>query len=277
MGYIFNSKYDAFVDIYTDYLSRLDLMIFSYSSGKLKITDFPFLHESVNQIALSIQSQKLQDIITFMALSEELILNLEKIQEKNPKAWKDYMRVLLRKGNESAFFGEIFEINCHGMLLGLFPQPIIYKKESPDFYIKDYGISIECTSVRFRKKVIKLDHILEKLFTTITKKNDLGYSNHKTALFIDVTNLIFIATNMGINKIELVFFYYIQEIVHKFNFGSIIIFNTKVNFNNNRVYHWFSRVDNYDISISLKFFLDTYFVNSQNQVGGNSVIASEII
>lgn len=108
-------------------------------------------------------------------------------------------------------------------------------------------------------------------------KDKKGYSNNRTALFIDVTNIVFIAELLGITEMDKRIFNYINQNKAKVKFGAIVTFITKIDQPSLQVMHWYSRIDNWDISIGLRYFLDKHFVNNLSAQNPNSLLASEVL
>lgn len=97
MGYIFNSKYDPYVEKFENLISRMKTLISKYKSGIHSIPDFKFVWVSINQIGVAIQNDKPQDVVVFTALNDELICNLELIYSVNLTDWNKFMGKLLNQ------------------------------------------------------------------------------------------------------------------------------------------------------------------------------------
>lgn len=155
-----------------------------------------------------------------------LIGQLRELQRLRPGVFKKCVGNLNKNTSEKNFWGYRFEVHIAQQLLhgGI---EFTYQ-ERPDFSVQHQGteIYIECGSRRPDKPIDSASLVRQTLFSptgTISKKAAMPYMNLQTALFLDVTNLIFNATvnNAQLDMIDLE-----QEtaaIVNQTNCGAIAL------------------------------------------------------
>jgi hypothetical protein len=122
-----------------------------------------------------------------------LIGQLKNIQRARPDVFKKCIENLNKHTSEENFWGYRFEVHIADLLVQ--KQIRFMYRDRPDFSLKHKNteIHIECGSAR-TSQTADAARLRRKLFGhngTINKKSAKPYMNFKTALFLDVTNLIF--------------------------------------------------------------------------------------
>lgn len=120
---------------------------------------------------------------------------LKKYNNAEYEKWK--IRLAKNK-NSVGLYGDIYELFIHWSLdrKGI----CFLKSERPDFTVdwKESKVFIECGSAQFDfKKKPNEKEVFRKLKSVIRSNFTSGYLNHSTALFVDITNLIFYLPNFN--------------------------------------------------------------------------------
>ena len=201
-----------------------------------------------------------------LARLKKLVKHLQHIERHDP--------ILLQKFREkinvsdSDYYGFRFEVAIASSLIKKdiqFTHP-----DPPDFKVTYNGstICIECASRHVSQDGYHkpLDIVLE-IKRVINRKSRRRYDIPKCALFIDITNLYYLAHLKGqINQLGTVK-EFIREILEKeSNFGSILLFIYIMNKAENRFEFNYIRIDNKKINQTLKSFLDTFYPMSKHEV-----------
>jgi hypothetical protein len=202
---------------------------------------------------------------------EFFIVQLKQLEQNDPKMLKAY-RELIKKHPEN-YPGYRFEVE---VAASLFKKEItFYKQESPDFKIVDdkYGdLFIESGSARLaQNKDVDLTY---KICSAINKKAKKKYANSNTALFIDITNILFhLQQNERLPDTERLRGS-ILECLTVTTFGNVTLFSNMLNNDLDRFERSYLRVDSESIDRNLALFLDEHYPNSPHFVP-NPVIPSE--
>jgi hypothetical protein len=184
--------------------------------------------------------------------------NLREIYEFDKSLYRDYKKIIKRSQNIDNFFGIRFEINITAKLIR---RKIPFEKtESPDFSI-DFHLgkaAIECTSTRLRKEKEDYD-LLYKIESAIRRKSKKEYSNLHTALFLDVTNLVYEVLNAGASLTKLLDRDKLSGIVRKFDFGNITLFTYLSDSKRGGIESVYTRIDHIRIESGLASLLGICF------------------
>ncbi|WP_419831216.1 hypothetical protein [Endozoicomonas atrinae] len=153
-----------------------------------------------------------------------------------------------------------FEIH---VLASLIQKEINFnKQESPDFSIKfkQHNLYVEATSARLEKSK-GLSHY-KKIEYAISEKNSKPYANKNTALFIDITNIIFNESKIE----EKGDFEQLVSSIHENdsnNYGSVILFTFRMNYDLGHYESVWRRVDINGCSDDLVEFLDSIYPSKE--------------
>lgn len=205
-------------------------------------------HNSGNVLARDVQLNR-------MAL---LAKHLKEIHEFDKSLSRDFKKTIKRSRNINEFFGIRFEINITATLIR---HKIPFEKtESPDISIDfQFGkAAIECTSARLRKEK---DHynLLYKIESAIRSKSKKEYSNLHTALFLDITNLVYEILNAGTNLSKLLDRDILFGIVRIFNFGNLTLFTYLSDIKRGGIESAYTRIDHPQIESGLASLLGICF------------------
>ena len=188
-----------------------------------------------------------------------LVKHLQHIERYDPMLLQKFREKI--NVSDSDYYGFRFEVAIASSLIkkGMqFTHP-----DPPDFRIAYDGstICIECASRhvsqdRYHKP---LDIVLE-IKRVINRKSRRRYDIPRCALFIDITNLYYLAHLKGqINQLRTIK-EFIREVLEKeSNFGSILLFVYIMNKAKNRFELNNIRIDNKKIDQTLKDFLDKFY------------------
>lgn len=120
-----------------------------------------------------------------------LVKNLQDIEKNDKALFEKCRKQLLRSQSDNEYYGARFEISITSALIYHKLENHIenfIKQDAPDFQVDLNGsIFLECTSAHI---VSKSHDVYNKLVEIILKKGRKGYCNNKTALLIDVTNIL---------------------------------------------------------------------------------------
>ena len=187
---------------------------------------------------------------------EFFLRQLKDLENGNPEALNVYKKEICRAGPTDGFFGIRFEVNIAASLARKGIR--FLKQESPDFKLYGTRVAIECGSIRIRGTVPKADYTY-KIGSCIREKEKRTYSNAETALFIDITNMVYthnIQPNLP-GKSE------IQDAALKSasqrSFGSFVMFNYLFNLDEYSIHSVYIRADYPCIGSELKAFMDLHF------------------
>jgi len=187
---------------------------------------------------------------------QSLLQDLQIIERYNTDIL-DQFTTKLRHITSENYFGERLEIRTTAVLIN---KKVIFKKnEAPDFVIDGkYSDSfVECGSIHLYRQALKNKDPLNKLAYVIRKKSKKIYCNHKTALFIDFTNIHSNTAESTMTKEDLV--NYVHENLKSSNYGSVLLFAYRLELNTNRYYSAYIRIDNNGIDHNLLNFLNDVF------------------
>jgi len=189
-----------------------------------------------------------------IARLEMLAKHLEEIKKHDENLLKKFKNKIKR---EESYHGFRFEV---AITASLIRKNIKFEKtEAPDFTIHYQGqeLYIEATTVRLSKP--KKKAIENKIINAIRRKYRKEYCNQRTALFIDITNLLHHNIIYG----KILQYKDIKDIVKKAlskrGFGSILMFAYVCNLDLKRYEFNYIRVDNDAIDPLLEKFLDQYY------------------
>ena len=105
---------------------------------------------------------------------------------------KFWQKRLKNNSNSVGLYGDIFELYIQWTLIQ--KQIVFSKSERPDFIIEfnASNVYLECTSAQFDlNKMPTENEVFKKIKSVVRAKLTSGYLNSSTALFIDITNLVY--------------------------------------------------------------------------------------
>lgn len=152
-----------------------------------------------------------------------LVKNLQEIEKYDKRLFEKCKKQLLRSQNDNEYYGARFEISVTSALIyhKINNNINFIKQDKPDFQVNLNGIIyLECTSAHI---VSKNHDVYEKLIEIICNKGSKSYCNNKTALLIDVTNILC----HHINEPSFTFDRFegsLRQAVEQTNFGSLLYF-----------------------------------------------------
>jgi len=185
-----------------------------------------------------------------------LLQDLQTIERYNADILEQF-KAKLRHITAENYFGERLEIRTTTALIN---KKVAFKKnEAPDFIINGkYSDSfVECGSIHLYRQALKNKDLFYKLEYVIRKKSKKIYCNHKTALFIDFTNIHSNTAESTRTKEDLVNF--VRENLRNSNYGSVLLFSYRLELNTDRYHSAYIRIDNNGIDNNLLNFLNDVF------------------
>ena len=192
-----------------------------------------------------------------------LVKHLQHIERYDPMLLQKFREKINK--SDSDYYGFRFEVAVASSLIKKGVQ--FTHPDRPDFRITYNGstICIECTS-RHVSQDKPLDIVLE-IKRAINRKSKRRYDIPRCALFIDITNLYYLAHLKGqINQLRTIK-ESIREVLEKeSNFGSILLFVYIMNKAKNRFEFNYIRMDNKKIDRTLKDFLDKFYPIGKHEV-----------
>jgi hypothetical protein len=231
-----------------------------------------FLPENINKTPLgrsfsalmilhNSQQYELRDFET-VKLSM-LVEDLKRLEQERPDILKYFKRKIKESRSADNFYGIRFEIHIASTLL---KKQILFEKEDPpDFLINNSELAIECSSVRIINS--KNTEFVYKVGSCIRKKGKEEYSNLNTALFIDITNIIYKSDIVDMSAIRKE----AKAALCETSFGNVILFAYIMNKEQQRFECNYARVDKETISEELKDFLNSYFPLGSYRVSNYTV------
>lgn len=118
------------------------------------------------------------------------------LKNTNISEYEKWKIRLVKNKKSVGLYGDIYELYIHWSLER--KKISFLKSERPDFKVdwKGSNVFIECGSAQFDfDKTPNDKEVFRKLKSVIRSNFTSGYLNHSTALFIDITNLIFHLSN----------------------------------------------------------------------------------
>lgn len=187
-----------------------------------------------------------------------LAKNLMEIQAFDTSLFEDFKKTILSSRNVDNFFGIRFEIKIAATLIR---STIPFRKsEAPDFLIDTHfgKAAIECTSARIRNQ--RQDHDLRyKIVSSIRGKSNKEYSNLHTALFLDVTNLVYTTLDAGESLAKLLDRQHLFRRLSEFDFGNLTVFTYLSDSERGGIESAYTRIDHPEIDRALTALLDSSF------------------
>lgn len=228
--------------------------IFSIS----KPDKFNQLNTVLNQIKSDYLTNNFEKGVANLGSLILLLRNMHDILQYDEELFNKTIKELKSHLGDLAYFGFRFEV----LIISSFIRKDIKftKREAPDFNIlyNNEDFYAECTSVRFQKSAT-VNEIELKINRKIQAKNRKPYANQDTILFLDITNMSRLAakTNIYLNLLELQ--QQIKEEMSKIKYGCILLYTSLYDRDKVRYTSGYLRIDNENISINLKDFLDLHF------------------
>ena len=195
-----------------------------------------------------------------------LAKHLKEVADANPSLFDDFRERLRAVANLDEFFGVRFELNIAATLCR--HQISFHKTESPDFLIDSdqNQIGIECTSVRLRKPTDKQD-FRYKLHSKLREKSQMPYASTSTALFVDITNVMYHTVQAGGNLNGLLNRTAAAHIAEASPFGNLGIFAYFTIPKEGGIHSSYIRLDKSTIAPPLRDFLNLCFPFGSLPVG----------
>jgi len=194
-----------------------------------------------------------------------LTKHLQEIEQCDPTLLQKYGEKINK--SDSDYYGFRFEVAVASSFIRkklrfITPDP-------PDFKVtyNSEEIFIECTS-RHISPNKSLD-VLREVERAINKKGGRRYDIPKCALFIDITNLCYLAhlkNQVGQFANIKEFKESVRQILEKYNFGSVLLFIYIMNKTEKRFELDYVRVDNKCIDHVLRNFLDESYPMDEHDV-----------
>jgi len=192
-----------------------------------------------------------------------LVKHLQHIERYDFRLLQKFREKINR--SDSDYYGVRFEVAVASSLIRKGVQ--FTHPDPPDFRITYDGsaICIECAS-RHVSQDKPLDIVLE-IKRAINRKSRRRYDIPRCALFVDITNLYYLAHLKGqITQLRAIKGS-VKEILEKeSDFGSILLFVYIMNKAKNRFELNYIRVDNKKICPTLKEFLDRFYPVDKHEV-----------
>lgn len=185
-----------------------------------------------------------------------LVKDLKVIRHYKPALFRKFKRELIGTGTTDSFFGTRFEVT---IAKGLIAKSINFDKADPpdaDFEIRRDGrrIFIECGSARIRQDAT--GDISYKVASKIKEKSAKPYAKSTTALFLDLTNLLYSSMNTQFELYTAKAEEIAMNAVNSSGFGAIALFFYLFNRQTNWYGCGYVRADSSNIDSDLKILLD---------------------
>lgn len=193
----------------------------------------------------------------------ELVRDLKIIKHYKPTLFEKFRRELIRAGTTDSFFGNRFEVS---IAKGLITKSVDFDKADPpdaDFYILRSGkkVFVECGSTRIRKDVTR--DISYKVLSKINEKSAKPYARPTTALFIDITNLLYSTMNTQFKLSTIEAGNIAGGAVNSSGFGSIALLFYMFDKATGRYVCAYTREDSTNIDSELQAALDEIIPNGE--------------
>lgn len=182
-----------------------------------------------------------------------LLKHIREIKAVNPSAFAIFLSELLKCMSAKEFFGLRMEIYSAASLTraGVNWE----KQESPDLKIISEGpLFVECGSAHLEAG--KSGDALYKVGSTIAAKGKKPYANNVTALFIDITNVMFHQAVNGLQCNRETIRSIARDSLEKTNYGAALLFQYINDRSLSGIRSGFFRIDNISINRNLLTFLD---------------------
>ena len=137
-----------------------------------------------------------------------LVMQLEVIKNKNFEIFRRLRKDLRQRGHSANWYGVRAEILFATPLVSIL-QKKCYKSESPDFIAEYQGVRLffEVSCPHMPKSKAQQRNVLYKITSSIRAKAEKKYANKKTALVLDITNIMYNHGSMDAASVENVFRY----------------------------------------------------------------------
>lgn len=166
------------------------LMILDFDLESLSNSDHPFCFTYKVLLKLNPKSNMYKYLL-FNCLFG-IIEYMSMLKNTNNEEYEKWKNRLVKNKKSVGLYGDIYELYIHWSLKR--KNIPFLKNERPDFIINWRGkkVLVECGSAQFEFDKIPIEkEVFRKLKSVIRSNFTSGYLNYSTALFIDVTNLIF--------------------------------------------------------------------------------------
>lgn len=198
-----------------------------------------------------------------------LVKHLKEIEQFDKALLRKFKKEMLAHLRTTNAFDNYFGIRCEiNIAASLIRKGVDFKKsESPDFVINRGNLFIECGSTHVSKPKPSSKF---KIGSVINQKSKKAYANSKTALFIDITNIIHNELNTNNNTLEdlvVIEKAYIKDVLVNSKFGNVTIFTYRHNRESNYFESTYARIDNNHIDSHLSVFLDEHYPITNQTVG----------
>ncbi|MCV0367325.1 MAG: hypothetical protein K5798_08720 [Nitrosopumilus sp.] len=191
-----------------------------------------------------------------MMLLERDLKQIKEYDETEFQKFKKWLTKTVKTPDD--YFGVRFEIEVFTLLVQGKCTEFI-KREKPDFEITEFNstVYVECTTKHLG--VVRDGDYLDKITDAIEDKASKDYSNHKTALFLDITNLLHHRQqNKNSENMDDELEEHVRTLESSKSFGSILLF-FMAHPKKYRLLPVFYRIDSEKINSELLKFLDKYF------------------
>jgi hypothetical protein len=182
--------------------------------------------------------------------------NLAEVREHSPDYFESFKSRIKKAVKGDNYYGVRFELNIAATLARhnvSFEMP-----DPPDFLIPGFGeeVTIECTSARRRKRAPKQSYFY-KIESAAGKKSRKTYTCSGTAVFVDITNLVFTTLQHNKSLLDLIDRHKLSSMCEEHEYGSLILFDYETQ--GSGIASVYYRIDCPAISPDLRAFLNEYF------------------
>ncbi|RZK00136.1 MAG: hypothetical protein EOO43_25315 [Flavobacterium sp.] len=208
------------------------------------------------QIALLNQNGQFEQRDAALSTLDFLVKDLDILRYSRLSAYKKIVYDLKKQIKLSLFWGYRFELHIATLLA---MKDVIFDcPDPPDFVVQGTNISIECSSKRVNTIVCGKDYKY-KIRASLESKRKGAYNAPNSALFIDITNIIYSLKASSFDTEPMTLSNYVEAIIPQYNFGSVLLFGYHFEISSKKYYSSYVRVDNKIIDPSLSNFLDKHF------------------
>jgi len=202
-----------------------------YSKLGIDVKNNKILFDLLNKLDSSCEKFNQQIELFHM----DFLLGLSEIQDFDEKSFNKYIDKINATKGKLNFWGEKFEVFIYSRLIKGNPEIITNLKRGTDgiepdliFNFNNSPLGLELTTLKFLNLPKSKKNILSKITNKILEKNNKPYSNEKTALLIDITNIVAYEKilNLDLNKIFKEYFNGFGYLDKEVNFGIIILCNS---------------------------------------------------
>jgi len=210
----------------------------------------------------------------FELFHKDFLVGLSDIMEYDKPAYQRYVQKINETKGKLNFWGERFEVYFHSKLLNGVPEFISSVRRGKDgsesdlqIQFKENNLGLELTTLKYKVPPKTEIQILSKITDCILEKNSKKYANDKSALIVDITNIVAYEKLFGIdlNSIFNSNFNGFSYLNKEIKFGKIILGNSvfKEKSDGNLVHRFIPRIgfmsETLEMDSGLKEFLNLLF------------------